>query len=52
MEAKAGWETTSGLLYYPSVAEPVSKIIPAICTLCFFGHALDTMKGEMTEALT
>ena len=32
MEAKAGWETTSGLFYYLSVA--------------------DTMKGEMTEALT
>jgi len=35
MEAKAGWETTSGLLYYPSVAEPVPKIIPAICMPCF-----------------
>ena len=23
------------LLYYPSVAEPVLKIIPAICMLCF-----------------
>ena len=35
MEAKAGWETTSGLLYYLSVAEPVPKIIPAICMPCF-----------------
>ena len=50
MEAKAGWETTSGLLYYLSVAEPVPKIIPAICM--FFGYALGTMRGEMTDALT
>ena len=47
MEAKAGWETTSGLFYYPGVAEPVHKIISAVC-----GHALDTAEGEMTETLT
>ena len=52
MEAKAGWETTSGLLYYLSVAEPVPKIIPAICMPCFSDMPLGTMRGEMTDALT
>ena len=52
MEAKAGWETTSGLLYYLSVAEPVPKIIPDNLHAMFFGYALGTMRGEMTDALT
>ena len=51
MEAKAGWETTSGLLYYLSVAEPVPKsFLQSACHV--FGYALDTMRGEMTETLT
>ena len=52
MEAKAGWETTSGLLYYLSVAEPVLKNHSCNLHAMFFGYALDTMRGEMTDALT
>lgn len=49
MEAKAGWETTSGLFYYLSTsAQEIQK--KQICGTAF--PVSDAVRGEMTEALT
>lgn len=46
MEAKAGWETTSGLFYYLSMSAQEIQI----CGTDF--PVSDAVRGEMTEALT